>query len=129
MITSKNNSEHYKWGENCDGWHLAKTNKMSVIQELVPPGRSEVRHYHSNSQQYFYILSGIATIEMDGNVLNIHPGSGVHVREMIPHQLMNNGQSDLEFLLISTPPINGDRICIKPSAQQGDAPEPASPAR
>ena len=40
MKKSKENSEHYKWGDNCSGWHLVKTQSLSVIEELMPPKNS-----------------------------------------------------------------------------------------
>ena len=57
-VVSKNYAEHYKWGNNCDGWHLLKTGELSIIQEEVPPGESEVKHYHNKSKQFFYVLEG-----------------------------------------------------------------------
>ena len=38
-------AEHYAWGSVCDGWHLLKHPELSVIQERVPPGVGEVKHY------------------------------------------------------------------------------------
>ncbi|MBU2713548.1 cupin domain-containing protein [Zooshikella harenae] len=53
---STENAEHYIWGSLCDGWHLAKSPNLSVIQERVPPNSSKVRHYHQKSEQFFRIL-------------------------------------------------------------------------
>jgi len=36
-IKNTNNAEHYLWGDNCDGWHLLKTDSLSIIQENMPP--------------------------------------------------------------------------------------------
>ena len=109
-VISRTNSQHYSWGENCDGWHLVKTQALSVIQERVPPGASEVRHLHSNAEQFFMVLSGIATIEVDGVVNTVKSMQGVHVAAGLPHQLSNSGEADLEFVVISTPPSHGDRL-------------------
>ena len=48
---------HYTWGDLCDGWHLAKTDALSVIQERVPHGAAETRHFHNRAEQFFYVLS------------------------------------------------------------------------
>ena len=53
-VVSKNNTD-YKWGISSDGWHLLKTEDLSIIQERVPPGEFEVKHYHKKSKQFFYI--------------------------------------------------------------------------
>lgn len=53
-------------GDSSDGWHLLKSDDLSVIEELVPPGEKERRHYHQTAQQFFYVLSGQAVIEISG---------------------------------------------------------------
>ena len=62
MIVNKENAEHYYWGQNCDGWHLLKSDSLSVIQERMPAGTAESRHYHEKSQQLFFVLSGEANM-------------------------------------------------------------------
>ena len=109
-IVSVKNAKHYAWGRNCDGWHLAASENLSVIQERVPEGSSEVRHHHNKAEQFFYILSGIATLEMDGIAYEIHPNEGFHIPAGIAHTLSNMHRDDLEFLVVSTPPSHGDRV-------------------
>jgi len=109
-VVSIKNAEHYIWGEKCDGWHLAKSSGLSVIQERVPHGCSEVRHYHERSEQFFYVLSGMATMEVDGDISQLPTGTGIHVPAGIAHQLSNQQTEDLVFLVVSTPPSHGDRV-------------------
>lgn len=109
-IVNIENSEHYKWGNDSDGWHLHKSEDLSIIGENVPPNEKEERHYHNESQQFFYVLSGVAHIEISGTVFEIHAGSGIHVPAKKPHQLMNNGAVNLRFLVISQPKSHGDRV-------------------
>lgn len=109
-MISKENAEHYIWGENCDGWHLVKSEHLSVIQERVPAGMSEVRHFHNHAQQFFFVLSGAATIEVAGKGHVILPQQGMHVPAGVPHQLKNQAEQDLEFIVTSTPPSHGDRV-------------------
>jgi mannose-6-phosphate isomerase-like protein (cupin superfamily) len=107
---SKQNAEHYTWGDACDGWHLLKSPRLSVIQERVPPGGAETRHFHERAQQFFYILSGEAVMEMDGGETVLKPGQGLAVPPGVSHRLRNRGNMDLIFLVISAPPSHGDRI-------------------
>ena len=104
------NSEHYQWGECCDGWHLAKSAGLSVIQERVPAGCSEVRHLHKRAEQFFYVLSGVATMEVNEQEHVLCAQQGMHIPANTPHQLKNNGEEDLVILVVSTPPSHGDRI-------------------
>ena len=108
-VVGVKNAEHYRWGDGCDGWHLLKMEGASVIQEKVPPGKSEIRHVHSMSEQFFYILEGSAIIETEGNTTLLHRGEGMHIRAGEAHQFRNESKSDVEFLVISVPPSHGDR--------------------
>lgn len=109
-IVSTDNSEHYKWGDGCDGWHLVKTRALSVISERVPSGRAEVRHYHERSEQFFFVLEGVASIEVNGVNHQVHSMQGIHIESGISHQLRNTQDVDLVFIVTSTPPSHGDRI-------------------
>jgi mannose-6-phosphate isomerase-like protein (cupin superfamily) len=109
-VVSTENVEHYVWGDRCDGWHLLRSPTLSVIQERVPVGCGEVRHLHQKSEQFFYVLSGVATLEVDGIVHQLGANQGLHVQANIPHQLINEGQEDLVFIITSTPPSHGDRV-------------------
>src|SRR5690348_13068636 len=55
-LISTRTAEHYRWGEGCDGWFLLKAEGVHVIEERMPPGREEKRHYHSQAEQLFYVL-------------------------------------------------------------------------
>ena len=111
-IISNQSAEHYTWGNHCDGWHLVKTDSLSVIQERVPPGCSEVRHFHTKSEQFFFILSGVATMELDGEIFTIDSHQGIHIPAGAKHQLSNKHDNDLVFTVTSTPPSHGDRVEI-----------------
>jgi len=89
MKKSKENSEHYYWGDNCSGWHLVKSNRLSVIEELMPANTSEEKHYHNFSEQYFYILNGTATFEIEGKTIEVKKGEGIHIKPQIVHQISN----------------------------------------
>lgn len=108
-VVSIQTAKHYVWGGNCDGWYLAATPNLSVIQERVPSGSSEVRHLHNRAEQFFYVLSGIATLEVAGELLMLRENEGSHVPAGVPHTISNQHEQLLEFLVISTPPSHGDR--------------------
>ena len=110
MILSTDNAEHYTWGQNCDGWHLLKSDTLSVIQERMPPNTGEQLHYHHKAQQLFYILSGIATFEVDGVVETAGANHSIHIKPNTKHCIFNNGDVDLCFLVISEPKSHGDRV-------------------
>lgn len=111
-IASTANAEHYTWGGICDGWHLLQAGDLSVIEERVPPGGAEARHYHQYAQQFFYVLSGRATMELPEQTLTLGPRQGISVPPRTPHRLLNQGEQDLCFLVVSSPLSHQDRVLV-----------------
>ncbi len=107
---SHSTAEQYAWGNDCDGWHLLKRDDLSVIQERVPPQRSEIKHYHSRARQFFYILAGEATMVVDDVQIMLRQGEGLEVPPQVPHQFRNDSRADVVFLVISAPKSHGDRV-------------------
>lgn len=111
-MINKERAEHYVWGEVCDGWHLVTGTDLSVIQERMPPGAKEVRHYHSKARQFFFVLRGTATLEIAGKREFLRPDEGAEVEPGVPHQMFNESRETIEFLVISQPSTRGDRFSI-----------------
>ena len=111
-IVSKANAQHYHWGQSCDGWHLLALDDLSVIEERMPPGSFEQRHRHARARQFFYVLEGNVTIELEGTVHPLHGGEGLHVPPGSTHQVRNVGTSDARFMVVSSPKSHGDRINV-----------------
>jgi len=106
---SRLNAEYYRWGHDCDAWHLVKDPQFTVIEELMPPGSAEVRHYHKKAQQFFYILAGEAIMEVEGDPVLVRAGSGIRILPGVWHQIRNPSSSALRLLVISLPPSHGDK--------------------
>lgn len=103
------NAEHYTWGAICDGWHLLRGENLSVIEERMPLGSEEQRHFHLRSQQFFYVLEGELTLEVDQQTYRIAAGEGLEIAPRQSHQAINRSGGDVRFLVISQPPSHGDR--------------------
>jgi len=108
--TSRETTEHYTWGNGCDGWHLVKSPSLSVIEERMPAGTSEVRHCHQRAQQFFFILSGAASMEIEGETIRLSAGEGVHILPGQRHQIRNESSDSVRFIVVSQPPSHGDRV-------------------
>lgn len=109
-------AEHYGWGVNCDGWHLLKRDDLSIILERMPSGSSEIRHYHRQSRQFFYILEGEATLITGDEAVSLRVGQGLEVPPWVAHQIRNGTTSDLVFLVVSAPKSHGDRVNLSVEA-------------
>jgi mannose-6-phosphate isomerase-like protein (cupin superfamily) len=114
---SAGNAPHYQWGSGCDGWHLVKAAAFSVIEERMPPGTNEVRHWHARARQFFYVLDGTLELEVEGTVHDLPRGCGLEISPGLAHQARNTGENHVSFLVISSPPHQGDR---RESEEQDD---------
>jgi quercetin dioxygenase-like cupin family protein len=104
------NAGHYRWGRNCDGWHLLAGDDLSVIEERMPSGTAEQRHRHAHARQFFYMLEGEAVLELEGASHRLRCGEGLHVPPGAAHQMRNDSGADARFLVVSAPKSHGDRI-------------------
>ncbi|MDQ0631788.1 mannose-6-phosphate isomerase-like protein (cupin superfamily) [Pantoea agglomerans] len=109
MMISKENAEHYFWGDNCDGWYLVNRQDMLVIHEKMPAGTSEKRHFHSVSRQFFFVLDGVLSMELKGKMHNIKALQGLEIPPGSKHQARNDTEFPVEFIVISHPTTRGDR--------------------
>jgi mannose-6-phosphate isomerase-like protein (cupin superfamily) len=121
-------AEHYTWPSAisdhlCDGWHLLRTDTLSIIEERMPPGTAEQRHLHQGTTQFFYVLGGELIIELNGDEHRLAPSTGLNIPAQTPHQVFNRSSEDARFLVISQPPSHGDRI---PADRIARGPDPAS---
>ncbi len=107
--TSKAQGQHYQWGDGCEGWHLVRAQNLSVIEERMPPGTCEQRHWHARARQFFYVLAGTLTLEVEGVTHSLTARTGMELPQGTAHQAINETTSDVEFLVISEPPSHGDR--------------------
>jgi mannose-6-phosphate isomerase-like protein (cupin superfamily) len=107
---SRVNAQHYRWGDDCDAWHLVKDEQFTVIEELIPPGAAEVFHYHKKAQQFFYILSGEAIMKVEKDAVMLTAGTGLRIMPGTRHQIRNPGSSPVRLLVVSQPPSHGDKF-------------------
>lgn len=109
-VSDSKSAEHYTWGGVCDGWHLLKDPALSVIQERVPTLAGETPHFHVRARQFFYVLSGTATMEFESGSVTFGAGQGPYVPPHTPHRFVNRSDNDVVFLVISSPATAGDRV-------------------
>ena len=79
----------------------------------MPPGTSEIRHYHRQAHQFFYVLRGSLSVESGGVEMELRTGQGTAVPANEPHRVRNGSSSEVEFLVVSQPPSHGDRVAIE----------------
>jgi mannose-6-phosphate isomerase-like protein (cupin superfamily) len=112
-MISKENADHYNWGEQCDGWTLMQRQDLSVIHERMPAHTQEIRHYHAQARQFFFVLSGTLCMELEGEHHLLSTHQGLEIPPQAKHQARNESERDVEFLVISHPTTRGDRTDLR----------------
>ncbi|KAA5536691.1 cupin domain-containing protein [Taibaiella lutea] len=112
-IIDKQTAKHYFWGDNCDSWILADMESLSVKQESMPEGTREKLHFHTEAQQFFFILKGAATFYIDDKKMMVAEKEGILIKAKAQHYIANETTDRIEFLVISQPSTNNDRITIE----------------
>jgi len=109
-IIDKQSSSHYQWADNCDSWVLVNTPGLSVKLEKMPADTKEKLHFHSNAQQFFFVLKGKAAFYHNDKKETIESQQGFLAIPITRHYIANETQEALEFLVISQPDATNDRI-------------------
>lgn len=109
-VISTANAEHYTWGNNCDGWYLVRTPELNVIEEMMPAGASERRHHHVRARQFFFVLEGELSMEIEHHEFVLKAGEGIEIAPGQAHQAMNRGAAPLRIVVTSQPPSHDDRV-------------------
>jgi mannose-6-phosphate isomerase-like protein (cupin superfamily) len=114
QIVSAKSAAQYKWGGpqggDCDGWHLLKTPELNIIEEFMPSSTREARHSHVHSRQFFFVLEGELTLEVDHCGFVLQAGEGLEISPGQQHQALNKNAGPVRMLVISQPPSHGDRV-------------------
>ena len=108
-MINKLNTEYYKWGNNCQSWVFHETEDLSIKFETMPPNTSEELHCHNKAQQFFFVLSGVATFYLEGVKENLKAHEGISVLPNQKHLITNDSEFPLEILVISQPNADLDR--------------------
>lgn len=95
------------------GWFILRRSGISVVERVLAPGAREIRHYHRNSSQLFYLISGRGSLHIGGGVLELTDGEAAEVPPGENHQMVNSTNESLRFLVISTPSIEDDRVDVE----------------
>ena len=67
---------------------------------VYPPGYDGFAHYHDEQDELYFVHSGTARFDVDGDVRELGPGGLAHVEATTPRIVSNVGDDDLVLLII-----------------------------
>jgi quercetin dioxygenase-like cupin family protein len=82
----------------------ADTNGAAVVfHQDVPPMSGPPLHRHSREDEWFYVLDGEITFEIDGRRKVLHAGGSAFAPRGTAHTFKNFGDSSAKMLVMVTP--------------------------
>ena len=75
---------------------------QSLAEARVPSGTSTQRHHHRLSEEFYFILEGRGSMEIDGELREIAPGDAILIPAGAWHTI--TALIDLRFLCCCAPP-------------------------
>jgi mannose-6-phosphate isomerase-like protein (cupin superfamily) len=73
---------------------------FGVNAVVMPPGYEGFLHYHDTQDELYFVHSGTARFEIDGETRELGPGGLVHVESTTPRKFSNAGDDDLVVLVV-----------------------------
>ena len=67
---------------------------------VLPPGHQGFLHYHDTQDELYFVHSGTARFEVDGETRELGPGGLVHVESTTPRKFSNAGDEDLVVIVV-----------------------------
>ena len=67
---------------------------------VMAPGYEGFLHYHDTQDELYFVHSGTALFEIEGEARTLGPGSLVHVESTTPRKFSNAGDDDLVVLVV-----------------------------
>jgi len=67
---------------------------------VCPPGAEGVHHYHDIQDELYFVHSGTARVEVEGETRELGPGGLVHVESTTPRKVSNASESEDLVLLV-----------------------------
>jgi mannose-6-phosphate isomerase-like protein (cupin superfamily) len=73
---------------------------FGVNAVVYPPSYEGFHHYHDTQDELYFVHSGIARVEVDGEERVLEPGGLLHVESTTPRKVSNASDEDDLVLLV-----------------------------
>lgn len=84
-----------------------------VKRIVVAPGKRLSYQTHQRRAEHWYVVSGVATVTLDGDVFDVSPGGSVDIAVGQAHRCANHGAENLVFIEVQTGTYFGEDDIIR----------------
>lgn len=81
---------------------------QSLAEATIGPGVTTDAHYHPQSEEIYYILTGSGEMKIGNETQIVSPGDAISIPPGLVHQIRNIGQSPLRLLCCCAPGYEHD---------------------
>jgi mannose-6-phosphate isomerase-like protein (cupin superfamily) len=67
---------------------------------VLPPHTEWFNHFHHEQDELYFVHSGSAVFDVDGEEFTLGPGGLVHVESTTPRKFWNGGEDELVILVL-----------------------------
>lgn len=89
-------------------------NIKAIYDTSLMPGESIQPHFHPDSEEIYYVLSGYGLMSIGEEKQEISRGDVVHIPPPAPHMLMNTGNVSLRFVTVSVSTVSNKKDDAQP---------------
>lgn len=88
---------------------------QSLAEARLPSGAATTPHYHSRTEEIYYILRGTARMQIGAETAEVGPGDAIAIPPGATHQIVNTGDETLVFLCCCAPGYeHADTVLVEP---------------
>jgi mannose-6-phosphate isomerase-like protein (cupin superfamily) len=84
----------------------APVKNQSLAEAFLPAAGATDRHYHRQSEEFYFLLEGEAQMEIDGEIRTVGAGDGILIPAGAWHRISTTG--GVRFLCCCAPPYSHD---------------------
>lgn len=84
----------------------APVQNQSLAEARIPIGGTTQRHFHKIAEEFYFILEGRGTMEIDGETRTVVPGDAILIPPGAWHTIA--AEEALRFLCCCAPPYSHD---------------------
>jgi mannose-6-phosphate isomerase-like protein (cupin superfamily) len=81
---------------------------QSLAEATLPPGMATQAHFHSITEEIYYILRGSGRMQIGDQMRTVGPGDAIAIPPGATHSIRNIGADDLVFLCCCAPAYTHD---------------------
>lgn len=77
--------------------------QQSLAEATLPPGGSTTEHYHSKTEEIYFILEGCGQMKIEKEIQKVQAGDAIGILPGQHHKLWNDGLKPLRLLCCCAP--------------------------